>query len=99
MGTRDTKTREQAEREALIEALSTSAGRRAIYSIVAKGGIYGHISLDPVAAQRELGRRDVALEVLQDVLTVHPDMYILMQREAACFDTNYPVTQEEDDYG
>ena len=99
MGTRDTKTRERAERELLLKVLGTPAGRRFVYNVLSKGGIYGHVSSDPVAAQRELGRRDVALEVLQDVLTVYPDVYILMQQEAARFDTDYPVTQGEEDDG
>jgi len=99
MGTRDTKTREDAERELLLKVLGTPAGRRVVYNILAKGSIYGHVSTDPAAAQRELGRRDVALEVLQDVLTVYPDVYILMQQEAARFDLDYPVTQGEEDDG
>lgn len=99
MGSRDTKKREMAEYEVLLQVLNTKAGRRVLYNVIAKGNIYGHITTEPVAAQRELGRRDVALEVLQDLLTVYPDVYILMQQEAARFETDYPVNQEEEDDG
>lgn len=81
----------------LAKVLGTPEGRHVLYNIVGKGGIYGHIALDPVAAQRELGRRDMALELLQEVLTVYPDGYILMQQEAARFNTDYPVVSGEED--
>ena len=76
---------EQMEREMLEEVLNTYAGRRVIYNIIAKGDIYdqeGNMSLDLASSQRQIGRREVAVETLKDALTVKPDVYIVMQREA-----------------
>lgn len=75
----------EIEREMFAEVLDTYAGRRVLYNIIAKGDIYnqeGETSLDLATSQRQIGRREVAVETLKDALTVDPDVYIVMQREA-----------------
>lgn len=111
---RDTTNPEQVESDeemALIRAevsrqfwqsvLKTYEGRFVIFSIMSKADIYNQNgkSYEPHVLNRQVGRDELALEVLDEVLTAMPDVYIMMQKEAAEFNNRYSFTEvgrEED---
>lgn len=113
MASRDTSNREQVrsaeelhllrthvEAEMLREVLKTFAGRHVLFSILAKAEIYGDVmSSDVAETNRFLGRRSVGLEVLTEVLTARPDVYIIMQKEGADFEAKYTLLTEEREDG
>lgn len=86
---------EAEEYKLLCEVLDTFAGRRVVYNILSKCGIYDDL-FSPCTAEtnRVLGRRSVGLEVLKEVLTVNGEIDIIMRRENAQFVAQY--TQLED---
>lgn len=100
------KLRDALEREMLEKVLATYEGRHVLYSVLALADIYdlrtGPIPYDNAAAQRRLGRRDVGLEVLAQVLEVKPNVYIMMQQEAGTFEKQFEIEitgSEEQDHG
>jgi len=96
--------RAEYEQRFLEEVLSTVAGRRVIYNMVAMGDVYnlqGTMPLDSVQHNRQEGRREMALEILHRVLHVQSNVYIMMQREADSFEKQFeanglePETEED----
>jgi hypothetical protein len=90
------------EREMLSKVLATAEGRRVLFNVIARGDIYdlqGSMPYDLAQSQRCIGRREVALETLKDCLTAFPDVYILMQSEAAEFEKQFAIdlTGDEED--
>lgn len=82
------------------EVLGSYAGRFILFEIIGKGDVYDlaeQMSFDPAIVQRQLGRRDMALEVLKEALGACPDVYVLMQREAKEFQERFTETLELDD--
>ena len=98
---RDTKTAAQllyeerimVEQDALLTVLKTWEGRRVLYNVLAKGDIYEQNGPTPFGdeGQRATGKREMSLEVLREALTLQPDAYILMQKEAGDFEKKYAV--------
>lgn len=95
--------RDYVSREMLQKVLKTYEGRHVIFQILSKGDIYNQHgkSYDPNVLNRQVGRDEVAQEVLSEVLTAMPDVYTMMQKEAAEFNARYSFTEvgrkEEDD--
>lgn len=82
----------------LRDVLGTFGGRHVIYNILAKTNMYDDIYTElPAWKDRLLGRRSIGLEVLEEILTASPDVYILMQQEADIFEKRYEITPIEDD--
>ena len=87
------------EAETLNKVLGTYEGRRVIYNILARTGMYDDIMpADNAVTHRLLGRRSIGLETVDDILTAQPNVYILMQKEDADFKRKYQFTilDEED---
>lgn len=108
MGTRVTSLQEQEvyEHESMLsEVLRTKAGRHILFHIIGKGDLYSQqfdMSYEAAIVQRQLGRREVALEVLKEILTAHPDAYNVMQKEAVEFFNRFRMssdTEEDEDNG
>ena len=81
--------------------MDTVEGRFVVSSIIGWGNIYnidGEMSLDHALANRQEGKREMALATLAEALTARPDAYILMDREAKAFNDRYQSkdTQGED---
>ncbi len=75
---RKTKVQLQKEREnqELKKVLALPEGRAVLWRILAKCNIYG-IVIDDI----QEGKRRIGLEILGDLLTCKPNVYILMQNE------------------
>lgn len=91
------------ERELLVEVLKTFAGRRVLFNVLARAQPYGDIVSNEIGeVNRFLGRRSVGLEVLGEVLTADPNVYMLMQKESAIFEEKYQLNivdeEREDGY-
>jgi hypothetical protein len=72
--------------------LTTYEGRHVLYNIIAMGDIYdieGPMPLEPNHFNRAQGRKEVALSALKRALTVDPNVYILMQKEASDFNEKF----------
>ena len=97
--------RASIEEDILKKVLETFEGRHVIFNILVKGDIYNLIesmSYDLAKSQRQIGRREVAQEVLTEALLVKSDVYIMMQREAGEFEEQFKIhlkaiEEEEDD--
>ena len=87
--------RQQVELGMLQDVLATFEGRRVIYNILAKAGIYDDAPEDPVQSDRFLGMRRLGLIVLDEVLTARSDVYILMQKEGRAFEEKYQFVNIE----
>ena len=93
----------QVEKELLHKVLSTYAGRRVLFNIIAKGDIYdqdGQMPFDLAQSQRCIGRREIAVEILKDCLNAIPDVYITMQNESGDFERKFELnelTEREND--
>lgn len=90
------------EDELLQEVLGTFAGRRIIFKIIAEGDIYfdvnGPLPFDVGPANRNQGRREIAIELLKECLRVEPNSYITMQQEAGNFEAMFiPIEDDSDD--
>ena len=89
------------EKDLLIEVLKTFAGRRVLFNVLARAQPYGDIVSNEIGeVNRFLGRRSVGLEVLGEVLTADPNVYMLMQKESAIFEEKYQlniVNEERED--
>ncbi len=89
--------RAQVEQDNLEGVLKTFEGRRVLFNVLARGDIYdlnGEMPFDLAKSQRAIGRREVALELLKEILTVDPGAYILMQQEAEKFEEQFQVKTE-----
>lgn len=73
-----------AEQEAMREVIGTYAGRYMLWEQLSACKIYsdGFNGGDHAAMAREAGMRFVGLSLLEKVLTVNPEAYILMRTEA-----------------
>jgi hypothetical protein len=93
------KLRDGIEQDALKSVLGTFEGRSVLFKILARSAIYQDIySTDSAEVHRELGRRSIGLELLAEILTVDPGVYIVMQQESEAFDRKFNI-RERDDYG
>ena len=93
------------ESSTLAKVLDTLEGRRVLFNVLARGDIYdlsGEMPFDRDKVQRALGRREVALELLKDILTVDTGVYILMQQEADEFEKQFTAEiirgEDQDEY-
>jgi len=85
--------RVQVEQEILKKVLETWEGRRVLYRILARGDIYQMegMPFESERAQRKIGRQQMAVEVLSELLQVDPEVYILMQREGSKFEHEFAI--------
>ena len=88
----------ERDQQLLKDVLALYEGRAVLYAFIIKGCLYEPISADYGLSQRQLGRRDLVLEVLDEIWAVDENAYIRMQNEFADFLINYSVTGEEDDH-
>ena len=88
------------EQDALKKVLDTWEGRRVLFNILGKGDIYGlqgSMPYESEKCQRVIGRMEVAQELLQEMLQVNPQVYILMQQEADRLEEQLELSEGEDD--
>ncbi len=76
---------EQAEQ--LRGILATYGGRAFIWRLLSSCGMHHAAVGGTNDVFRSEGRRDVGLELEEEVWTVHPEMYILMMNDAISRDT------------
>lgn len=84
------RAKQRAEVEALQERLdieaviATPAGRAFVWRLLSACKIYsdGYCGGDHAAMAREAGQRNIGLTLLQNVLTVNSEVYIVMRNEA-----------------
>ncbi len=72
----------QQRRNDLRTVLSTESGRRFIWGVIQRCGVFqGASSLEPMNISYSEGRRSVGLFLLGDVMAFHPDLFLTMQKE------------------
>ncbi len=69
------------EQEELTAILKTRAGRDLLWRIMGYGGIFDGIITDPLETFRQLGRRDIGMMVMADVMEAYPEAYTIMRAE------------------
>ena len=83
---KEKKTKAQLERERQFEEfrfiLSTTGGRNWIWRLLSECKIYKAKVTDPLLTFREIGREDIGLWVLAEIMETEPYAYIKMQEEA-----------------
>lgn len=97
----DAEKMQKAEQEILLKALGSKEGRLLLYGIIRRGGLVPSamcVPSDPYQAQRAAGRLDLAVELLQAVLTADQNSYILMQQDFKAFEAQFMTTVEEEEY-
>ena len=80
------------ELDMLGKVLDTYEGRRIIGNIIGSADIYEEqepVSYDLAISQRQIGRREVALSLFKDTLTIRPNVFNLMREEAEEFLKKY----------
>ncbi len=72
---------QEREVEELRQILQTRGGRAFIWRTLSKCGVFKAPLTHALETFRELGRRDVGLELFKEVLTSDAEAYIIMMRE------------------
>jgi hypothetical protein len=73
----------QVEREDIAWLMSNKRGRRLVWRLLERAGVYrSSFSSDPLAMAKNEGRRETGLMLLADVAS-EPESVITMMREAA----------------
>ena len=73
----------QREQEELRQVLSTPAGQNVLWRIVFEYcGVFQQSPMDPDVLSRFSGRREIGLQILDDVLTADQEAYIMMMRKS-----------------
>lgn len=83
---KEKKTKAQLEKERQVEELryilSTSGGRNWIWRLLSECKIYKAKVTDQLLTFREIGREDIGLWILAEIMETEPYAYIKMQEEA-----------------
>ena len=73
----------QREQEELRQVLATPAGQNVLWRVVFEYcGVFQQTPLDATVAARYAGRREIGLQILDDVLTADQEAYIMMMRKS-----------------
>nr|ELR5173141.1 hypothetical protein [Providencia rettgeri]ELR5195439.1 hypothetical protein [Providencia rettgeri] len=77
------KLRKEREDDDLKQVMSTEYGRRFIWKTLSASGVFGvSFTSDPYITSFNEGRRNKGLELFNDVMSVCPDLYLVMAEEA-----------------
>ncbi len=71
----------EREVEELRQILQTNGGRAFVWRQLSRCGIFKAPLTDALETFRELGRRDIGLELLDEVFTSDAEAFIVMMRE------------------
>lgn len=72
----------QQRRDDLRTVLSTESGRRFIWGVIQRCGVFqGSATLEPMGISFSEGRRSVGLFLLGDAMAFHPELFLTMQKE------------------
>lgn len=75
---------EQREKDDIKFVMDSEQGRRVIWSLLEKGQVFGTcFNVDPNITAFNEGQRNLALVLLQRVMTHCPDQYLKMAAEAS----------------
>ncbi|MEX9744528.1 MULTISPECIES: hypothetical protein [Providencia] len=77
------KLRKEREDDDLKQVMSTEYGRRFVWKILSASGVFhSSFSSDPYSTYFKEGARNRGLELFNSVLSVCPDLYLVMAEEA-----------------
>lgn len=77
------KLRKEREDDDLKQVMSTECGRRFIWKTLSLSGVFEvSFTSDPYITSFNEGRRNKGLELFNDVMSVCPDLYLVMAEEA-----------------
>lgn len=78
------KDKQKLSRETLDlrTVLGTAQGRRFIYNVIADSGYHHKFTGATESLQFEIGRRDVGMRIVEQIIQMDPALWILMQKEA-----------------
>ncbi|MBN4863291.1 MULTISPECIES: hypothetical protein [Providencia] len=77
------KQRKEREDDDLKQVMSTEYGRRFIWKTLSASGVFEvSFTSDPYITSFNEGRRNKGLELFNDVMSVCPDLYLVMAEEA-----------------
>lgn len=66
------------------ETAQRPAGRRLIWRLLGEAGIFrSSFAANPHVTSLNEGKRDIGLMLLKDIMTAQPDLFTVMQKEAA----------------
>jgi len=91
------EVRTTLHREMMAKVLGTYEGRHILYNVLALGDIYEQrdsMSYGLAESQRAIGRREMSLDLLKDILTADPNAYIVMQQEVGAFEEKFEVVED-----
>ena len=75
--------RKEREDDDLKQVMSTEYGRRFVWKILSASGVFhSSFSSDPYSTYFKEGARNRGLELFNSVLSVCPDLYLVMAEEA-----------------
>lgn len=77
------------------EVLGTPAGRHILYFVIQRGRLFADIPTDIL--EREAGRRDLALEVLSDIMAINPRLWPQMELESLAFEEQFSLIPDDED--
>ncbi len=75
------KLAQEREAEELRQILQTKGGRAFVWRMLSRCGIFLAPATHALETFRELGRRDIGLELLDEVFTSDAEAFIVMMRE------------------
>lgn len=77
------KLRKEREGDDLGQVMGTEYGRRFIWKTLSSSGVFEvSFTADPYITAFNEGRRNKGLELFNDVMSVCPDLYLVMAEEA-----------------
>ncbi|MEY0554616.1 hypothetical protein AB7334_00490 [Providencia rettgeri] len=77
------KLRKEREDDDLKQVMSTEYGRRFVWKTLSASGVFhSSFSSDPYSTYFKEGARNRGLELFNSVLSVCPDLYLVMAEEA-----------------
>lgn len=91
------KLRGMEQQEFLQAVVSTVGGRAVVWEVLCKCEMFRPVPLDPGMAQRHGGKRDVGLDIMNELFTADMKAYNLMRDEAASRDARYEPKEGKSD--
>lgn len=77
------KLRKEREDDDLKQVMNTESGRRFIWKTLSASGVFhSSFSSDPYSTAFNEGARNKGLELFNNVMSVCPDLYLVMAEEA-----------------
>lgn len=93
------KLRAMEQQEFLQQVVSTVGGRAVIWDMLCKCDMFRPVPLDDGLAQRHGGKRDIGLDIMNELFTADMKAYNLMRDEAVSRDARYEPKEGKTDDG